>query len=256
MSMRYPIHLFSPTAVPPYSQFITRIVKLSDQQASIFFQQELKIAEATERKKVVDAVIYTSIDEWVWKLGCATLFGTSWDKSLNLPRIATEPMLCRKHWTVRRMFRLLIVSELLLGDPFSTLLNKHSAHVWSKIIWALLAPPIFAYVNKSLAGKWVSLACHETGSLIVQTAFEQSRMALPSFTSTLLDESLHPDAKIDKEMVQNMAAMAYAAGAALHPPSSLYPLNIYHRSMPHRFRFRSMNVSGALYGRHGAPNYV
>ncbi|KAF8531824.1 hypothetical protein JB92DRAFT_3104484 [Gautieria morchelliformis] len=54
-------------------------------------------------------------------------------------------------------------------------------------------------------------------------------MALPSFTSTLLDESLHPDAKIDKETVQNTAAMAYAAGAALHPPSSLYPLNIYHR---------------------------
>jgi pumilio RNA-binding family len=28
-------------------------------------------------------------------------------------------------------------------------------------------------VNKSLAGKWASLACHETGSLVVQTAFEQ-----------------------------------------------------------------------------------
>lgn len=28
-------------------------------------------------------------------------------------------------------------------------------------------------MNKSLAGKWASLACHETGSLVVQTAFEQ-----------------------------------------------------------------------------------
>ncbi|KAF8516523.1 hypothetical protein JB92DRAFT_3142556 [Gautieria morchelliformis] len=66
--------------------------------------------------------------------------------------------------------------------------------------------------------------------------------------STLLDESLHPDVKINKETVQNMAAMVYAAGAALHPPSSLYPLNIYHRSTPCCFWFWSMNVSGALYG--------
>ncbi|KAF8460791.1 cytochrome P450, partial [Gautieria morchelliformis] len=37
--------------------------------------------------------------------------------------------------------------------------------------------------------------------------------ALPSFTSTLLEESFHPDAKINDETVQNTAAMAYTAGA-------------------------------------------
>lgn len=45
------------------------------------------------------------------------------------------------------ILKLLIVSELLLGDPSSTLLNKHSAHVWSKIMeltWTPPAPPIFA----------------------------------------------------------------------------------------------------------------
>ncbi|RDB15679.1 Meiotic coiled-coil protein 2 [Hypsizygus marmoreus] len=71
--------------------------------------------------------------------------------------------------------RLLIVSELLLGDPAQTLVNKHASHVWSKIMelsWTPPAPPIFAYVNKSLKGKWASLACHETGSLVVQHAFE------------------------------------------------------------------------------------
>ena len=30
--------------------------------------------------------------------------------------------------------RLLIVSELLLGDPAQTLVNKHASHVWSKVI--------------------------------------------------------------------------------------------------------------------------
>jgi len=60
--------------------------------------------------------------------------------------------------------RLLIVSELLLGDPASTLTNKHASHVWSKVrfihspmgarltlgrqimelTWTPPAPPIFA----------------------------------------------------------------------------------------------------------------
>ena len=30
--------------------------------------------------------------------------------------------------------RLLIVSELLLGDPAQTLVNKHASHVWSKVL--------------------------------------------------------------------------------------------------------------------------
>jgi ribosomal protein L34 len=29
--------------------------------------------------------------------------------------------------------RLLIVSELLIGDPAKTLINKHASHVWSKV---------------------------------------------------------------------------------------------------------------------------
>lgn len=32
--------------------------------------------------------------------------------------------------------RLLIVSELLLGDPAQTLVNKHASHVWSKVVAA------------------------------------------------------------------------------------------------------------------------
>ena len=61
--------------------------------------------------------------------------------------------------------RLLIVSELLLGDPALTLVNKHASHVWSKVLvyprcspltliangtqimelsWTPPAPPIFA----------------------------------------------------------------------------------------------------------------
>ncbi|KAJ7108794.1 hypothetical protein C8R44DRAFT_986716 [Mycena epipterygia] len=41
-----------------------------------------------------------------------------------------------------------------------------------ELSWIPPAPPIFAYMNKSLKGKWAALACHETGSLVVQHAFE------------------------------------------------------------------------------------
>jgi hypothetical protein len=36
--------------------------------------------------------------------------------------------------------RLLIVSELLIGDPAKTLVNKHASHVWSKVRAEVLVP--------------------------------------------------------------------------------------------------------------------
>ncbi|KAJ7720184.1 armadillo-type protein [Mycena metata] len=71
---------------------------------------------------------------------------------------------------------MLIVPELLRGDPATTLVNKHVSLVWNHV--ALVDPTgtgdlrVAAYVNKSLNGKWAVLACHKTGSLVVQHAFE------------------------------------------------------------------------------------
>ena len=62
-----------------------------------------------------------------------------------------------------------------MNDPATTLVNKHASHVFSKIMeinWKDPAPPIFAYFNNALRGKWATLACHETGSLVVQHVFE------------------------------------------------------------------------------------
>ncbi|KAF8602079.1 ARM repeat-containing protein [Ceratobasidium sp. AG-I] len=71
--------------------------------------------------------------------------------------------------------QLSVVSEMLQGDLAATLMNKHASHVWTKIMeltWTEPAPPIFDYVNKAMQGRWADLARHETGSLIVQHAFE------------------------------------------------------------------------------------
>lgn len=99
--------------------------------------------------------------------------------------------------------RLLIVSELLHGDPAQTLVNKHASHVWSKIMeltWSAPAPPIFAYVNRSLKGKWASLACHETGSLVVQHAFENLE---DSAKDGIVDELLNQGPAIFGEVAKN-----------------------------------------------------
>ncbi|SJL04234.1 uncharacterized protein ARMOST_07595 [Armillaria ostoyae] len=99
--------------------------------------------------------------------------------------------------------RLAIVSELLLGDFAQTLVNKHASHVWSKIMelsWTPPAPPIFAFVNKSLKGKWAALACHETGSLVVQHAFENLE---DSAKDGIVDELLNQGPSVFSEVAKS-----------------------------------------------------
>ena len=50
------LSLLHPSSSPPYALFVSRIVKSSDQQASIFLQQKLKVADDKERAKIVDAI--------------------------------------------------------------------------------------------------------------------------------------------------------------------------------------------------------
>jgi len=50
------LSLLHPSSSPPYDQFVSRIIKSSDQQASIFLQQKLKVADSDERAKIIDAI--------------------------------------------------------------------------------------------------------------------------------------------------------------------------------------------------------
>ena len=42
--------------------FVDRIIRSSDQQASIFLQQKLKVADSLERAKIVDAICAKGFD--------------------------------------------------------------------------------------------------------------------------------------------------------------------------------------------------
>ncbi|KAG6914608.1 hypothetical protein DXG01_016354, partial [Tephrocybe rancida] len=163
--------LLHPASSLPYGLFVERIIRASDWQASIFLQQKLKVADTEEWGKIMDRCLdaASAPDERRKMVGC--MRG-------HVVELVTDCYGChvlQKALDCEEDICLLIVSELLLGDPVQMLVNKHASHVWSKIMelmWMPLAPPIFAYVNKYLKGKWASLTCHEMGSFVVQHAFE------------------------------------------------------------------------------------
>lgn len=69
-----------------------------------------------------------------------------------------------------------------------------------ELSWTAPAPPIFAYVNRSLKGKWASLACHETGSLVVQHAFENLEAEAKD---GIVDELLNQGPAVFSEVTKN-----------------------------------------------------
>ncbi|KAH8120074.1 ARM repeat-containing protein [Phellopilus nigrolimitatus] len=213
------LSLLHPSSTPPYAMFVTRIVRSSDQQASIFLQQKLKVADEKERAKIVDAICTRGTEMMSHRFGnwavqrCLEAASSVEERRKiascmrgNVVELATNCYGChvlQKALDCEEDIRLLIVSELLLGDPAKTLINKHASHVWSKIMeisWTPPAPPIFTYVNKALQGRWASLACHETGSLVVQHAFENLE---ESAKDGIIDELLNRGSAIFAEVAKN-----------------------------------------------------
>ncbi|KLO20091.1 ARM repeat-containing protein [Schizopora paradoxa] len=213
------LSLLHPSSSPPYPLFVSRIVKSSDQQASIFLQQKLKVADEKERAKIIDAICTRGTEMMSHRFGnwavqrCLEAASSSEERRKiaacmkgNVVELATNCYGChvlQKALDCEEDIRLLIVSELLLGDPAKTLINKHASHVWSKIMeltWTPPAPPIFAYVNQALQGKWASLACHETGSLVVQHAFENLE---DSAKDGIIDELLKRGPDVFAEVAKN-----------------------------------------------------
>ncbi|KAK0209343.1 armadillo-type protein [Desarmillaria ectypa] len=213
------LSLLHPSSTPPYHSFVSRIIKGSDQQASIFLQQKLKVADLNERAKIVDAICARGFEMMAHRFGnwavqrCLEAASTAEERRKivgcmrgRIVELATNCYGChvlQKALDCEEDIRLAIVSELLLGDPAQTLVNKHASHVWSKIMelsWTPPAPPIFAFVNKSLKGKWAALACHETGSLVVQHAFENLE---DSAKDGIVDELLNQGPSVFSEVAKS-----------------------------------------------------
>ncbi|KAG8872179.1 hypothetical protein FRB97_007904 [Tulasnella sp. 331] len=189
--------LLQPTSEPPYHQLAYRITRHGDQQASIFIQQKLKACstnspqDAMERERILDAILANPFEMMTNRFGnwafqrCLEEPCSIEDKrrvaSAMKGRVVELATNCYGTHVVQKALeceediRLLVLEELLFSDPALTLINKHASHVWSRIMeltWSAPAPPIFTFINKALKGRWVELATHETGSLVVQHMFE------------------------------------------------------------------------------------
>ncbi|KAG8981301.1 hypothetical protein FRB94_009367 [Tulasnella sp. JGI-2019a] len=189
--------LLQPTSEPPYHQLAYRITRHGDQQASIFIQQKLKACSTSspqdiiERERILDAILANAFEMMTNRFGnwafqrcleepCSIedkrrVAGAMKGRVVELATNCYGTHVVQKALECEEDIRLFVLEELLLGDPALTLINKHASHVWSRIMeltWSAPAPPIFTFVNKALKGRWVELATHETGSLVVQHMFE------------------------------------------------------------------------------------
>ncbi|KAJ7189796.1 armadillo-type protein, partial [Mycena pura] len=187
--------------------------KSADQQASIFLQQKLKVAGPEERARIVDAICAWGAEmmhrfgNWAVQRCLEAATGPEERRKIvgcmrgRIVDLATNCYGChvlQKALDCEEEVRLLIVSKLLMGDTAQTLVNKHASHIM-ELSWTPPAPPIFAYVNKSLKGKWAALACHETGSLVVQHAFENlEEIAKDGIIDELLGQGATVFAKVAK----------------------------------------------------------
>ncbi|KIM32005.1 hypothetical protein M408DRAFT_64416, partial [Serendipita vermifera MAFF 305830] len=154
------------------------IVRKSDQQASIFIQQKLKNASTEERSRIVSAIVERGLDMMQGRFG-------NWcvQRCLEGPCTRENRMKivkCMAGHVVElatNCYGTHVVQKALECDEDIRRLIVNEFHVWAKVMELSWhdgpAPPIFRVVNQSLRGKWASLACHETGSLVVvQTMFE------------------------------------------------------------------------------------
>ncbi|KAJ7029120.1 hypothetical protein C8F04DRAFT_1265341 [Mycena alexandri] len=202
------LSLVQPASSPLYTTFASRIIETADPQANIFLQQNLEVEGAEERGRIVDVICARGGGEMMMHRRVRQLGGTGLEAAAG-PEERRKIVACMRYvlfqapnWTVLRSSRVVdldtncygchVLQRLLMGDPVQTLIMELS--------WTPPAPPLFAHVNNSLKGKWASLACHETGSLVVQHAFENLG---ESAKDGLVDELLGQGSAVFGEVAQS-----------------------------------------------------
>ena len=85
------LSLLHPSSSPPYEQFVSRIIKSSDQQASIFLQQKLKVADVDERAKIIDAICARGYEMMAHRC-----------ESPLVPTAINPELICRQVWELGR----------------------------------------------------------------------------------------------------------------------------------------------------------
>jgi hypothetical protein len=169
---------------------IEKIICQSDQQASLFLQQKLKLATSIQKHEIVDTIVRHSHPLMVNRFGNFLVqrcfeYGTKEQIEGianairgNVVNLSMDMFGCH---VVQKAFdcvdeevKVAMVKELLCRIP-ETVSHRFACHVWQKLLeirWKGAPPVIMKYVNDALRGLWTEIALGETGSLVVQNVFE------------------------------------------------------------------------------------
>lgn len=169
---------------------IEKVIYQSDQQASLFLQQKLKLATTAQKHEIVDAIVRHCNLLMVNRFGNFLVqrcfeYGTGdhidgiANAMLgNVVNLSMDMFGCH---VVQKAFdcvdeehKAAMVKELLCRIP-ETVNHRFACHVWQKLLeirWKGSPPVIMKYVNDALRGLWTEIALGETGSLVVQNIFE------------------------------------------------------------------------------------
>lgn len=173
---------------PP--EVVMRIVRDTDQQASIFLQQKLKVCTPEHRFELVEAIVAQAYPLMINRFGNFLIqrcfeHGTPAQvikianairgNTLNLSMDSFGCHVIQKAFdAVPEEYKAIMVHELLRRIP-ETVIHRYACHVWQKLFelrWSDSPPQIMRYVNEALRGMWHEVALGETGSLVVQNIFE------------------------------------------------------------------------------------
>lgn len=170
---------------------VDRIVLDNDQQASIFLQQKLKIANQEQKTNIISAIIAQSYLLMINRFGnflvqrCLEygnreqVIAITKGMEGRVVGLAMDPFGChviqKALDCVDSNMKSNIIQEML-SRVTESVVHRYACHVWQKLFelrWGSETPPRFMkQVNKDLEGMWTKVALGETGSLVVQNIFE------------------------------------------------------------------------------------
>ncbi|KAI8096223.1 armadillo-type protein [Halteromyces radiatus] len=173
-----------------WDTLVNRILKSTDQQASIYLQQRLKTCTLDQKQDIFKAVhreAYALMTNRFGNFLVQRLFELGTPEQIHalaqsmvghVITLTCEPFGChvvqKALDSVDENMKAKLVTELFERIP-DTIVHKSACHVWQKVFeirWTHHHMPVMNVVYQALKNKWHQVAMDETGSLVIQNIFE------------------------------------------------------------------------------------
>ncbi|PVH75549.1 ARM repeat-containing protein, partial [Cadophora sp. DSE1049] len=181
-------HLLSRPVDCNWHSIVRKVIYDNDRQSSTFLQK--LIAGSAKTHDIVDAVITLAYPLMIHSDGnflvqCCFEYG-SLGQIIKMAKVVGENILnlamdafgChvvqKAVDNVPENYKVAMANRLL-PHIHDTIIHPYASHVWKKLLtvrWEIPRPHIIEYLNKGLCGMWHKIALNRSGSVLVQTIFE------------------------------------------------------------------------------------